>query len=119
MNFKRLDLILTVLSRRQVFSDVLHGVLDVVLPGDVHVDQLEAGRGLDPQPLGALAPGVQAGGEHREPDRVQVTGELVADPGVATRHQDGLALCGDTNCTHNFPIFYEVQTQSAKVVVWP
>ena len=57
------------------------------------------GRGLDPQPLGALASRVQAGGEHGEPDRVQVTRQLVTDPGVATRHQDGLALWnGDRNC---------------------
>ena len=96
-----LSFVLTVLSCRQVFSDVLYGVFDVVLPGDVHVDQLEAGRGLDPQPLGALAPGVQAGGEHGEPDRVQVTRKLVTDPGVATRNQDGLALKNGSHLSSN------------------
>ena len=40
-------------SCRQVLRDVLGRVPDVVLPGDVHVDQAEEGAALHAQALGA------------------------------------------------------------------
>ena len=41
----------TLLSGREVLCDVVHGVADVVLLGDVHVDQAQEGRALHAQPL--------------------------------------------------------------------
>lgn len=72
-------------SRGKVVHDVVDGMLDVIVPGHVHVDEPEEGGTLDPEPLGPLAAGVETSGEHVEAEAVQVAGELVADASVATR----------------------------------
>ena len=75
--------------------------------GEVEVDQLEAGRGLHPQPLGALAGRVLAPGEHVAAQRVEMARHLVTaqyntllsrehhlmpDAGVAAGDEDRLPL---------------------------
>ena len=50
----------TWLSRWQILCHVLCSVPDMIVPGDVHVDETEEGAALDPEALGTLATGVKA-----------------------------------------------------------
>ena len=60
----------------------------VVVTRDIHVDKSEEGGTLDPQPLRALAARVQTSGKDVEAQRVQMSGQLMTDPGVTTRNLD-------------------------------
>ncbi len=74
----------TLFPSRQVVDDVVDGVRHVVVARDVHVDELQEGRALDPEPLGSFAAGVQTSGEDMEPESIQVSGKFVTNPGVTT-----------------------------------
>ena len=73
----------TLFPSRQVVDDVVDGVRHVVVARDVHVDELQEGRALDPEPLGSFAAGVQTSGEDMESESVQVSGKFMANPCVA------------------------------------
>ena len=80
---------LTWLSSGQVLHDIVHGVSHMIVPGDIHVDEPQEGRTLHSEPLCTLRTCVQTPGEHMEAHGIEVLGELMADPGVASRDEDG------------------------------
>ena len=64
----------TLFSSRQIFDDVIDGMLHVIIPRHIHVDQPQERGTLDPQALCPFATCVQTSGKDVKAEGIQMSG---------------------------------------------